>query len=97
MTQPREVNNPFLREINMTLRYYLEPNGDYLCIDPDDSNHRMYPHFGKEVFSGRAAAISGSPMSVSTTTISRSFLKDCERVKKRSVPKIWMDRFYPEG
>lgn len=74
------------------MKYYREPNGDYLAIEP--STHYYYMvNFHKDEYEGRAAAIENDPSSVCTTGISQWYLDKCEKVKKGDVPKEWIDMF----
>lgn len=74
----------------MVLFYREKRCGDYLAIET--STNRFYlDNFGKDHFEGRATAIAGLVGSVSTTGISREYLKaECKRVAKKKVPKRWL-------
>jgi hypothetical protein len=69
----------------MKTRYFKEPNGDYLCINPDSRAGTSYE--------GRATCVAELVGSISTTSISDEFLRDCKEVTKEQVPKEWMDQF----
>ena len=75
------------------MRYYQEKySTDYLCID-EKTNDYYLKTLGEDAFEGRSTALRNNITSVCTGTISRSFLKDCKRVKKFDVPKEWLEKF----
>ena len=71
--------------------YYRETEaGDYLAIETE-SNDYYRRNFGNDHFKGRATAISENVGSVTTTGISRGYLRTaCKRVAKNRVPKEWL-------
>lgn len=76
------------------LRYYKEPNGDYLAVNMDAAyvtRHAANSEF--EILEGRATAIAGLISSVCTTGISGAFLSGCKRVKRSQVPNEWLEQF----
>ena len=75
------------------MRYYLEPNGDYLMVrDRPHAYDYAYP-VPKAIFEGRAAAIAGLPTSVCTCAMSGLYLAECRRVLRRYVPAEWLAEF----
>lgn len=69
--------------------YYQESNGDFLAVASETNAYYQVNH-GKDYFEGRATALAGLVGSVSTTAISREFLRrSCKRVGKSSVPAEW--------
>lgn len=73
------------------MKYYREPNGDYLAVEPSTASY--YRRLGENKLEGRASAISGHPNSVCTTGIGLAFLTDCTPVKRSEVPKEWLKMF----
>ena len=67
------------------MRYYQEPDGDYLCV----SGERL-PN-DPSVQEGRATAIAGLITSVCTTGIGDEFLATCKRVPRKQVPSAWIE------
>ncbi len=68
----------------MYVRYYREPNGDYLMVwgRPFDSEGNR---------EGRATAIGGLVTSVCTTALGPAFLRSCTPVLKGDVPAEWLE------
>lgn len=75
----------------MTAKYYQEPNGDYLAVDPSTAGY--YYNLGKREVEGRATALAGSVSSVCTVGIALAFLETCKRVKRADVPREWLEMF----
>ena len=69
----------------MKTQYYKQPNGDYLCINPDSRAGTSYE--------GRATCIENLVTSVCTTDISDESLKECQLVRRSQVPQEWLDQF----
>ncbi len=75
----------------MSIRYYRElKTGDYLAVDYATADYyRMLGRAG--ILEARATAITGLASSMSTTSVSRGWLrKECRRVARRNVPKSWL-------
>jgi len=75
------------------VRYYREPNGDYLAIDYPSHKHYASARnsvLGCRCWEGRATCISGLITSVCTTGISGTFLMGCVKVRKADVPPEWI-------
>lgn len=73
-------------------RFYKEPNGAYLSVELS-----TLPYFQKELnedaYEGRSCVTyAPDPSYVNTGTISVEYLKECERVLRRDVPKVWLER-----
>jgi len=65
----------------MRVRYYREPNGDYLCANLDTRR-------GDSV-DVRGAALEGSISSVCTNTATMGYLGTCKQVRPSRVPEKW--------
>lgn len=69
------------------IKYYREPNGDYLSLDTDllqiSRNSKIRP----EQRDVRAAVYDGMPDTVQGTITTVGYLKRCRRVTR--VPKEW--------
>lgn len=62
------------------MKFYKEKNGDYLVID-----NRHYR------FEGRATCLENNIHSICTTGISKTYLDECQRIKKKDVPQDWLN------
>lgn len=74
----------------MSVEYFREPNGDYLCIERSAVPGRVT---GIHIHDGRACAIAGQIASVCTTGISESYIADCKSVDAGDVPTKWTTAF----
>jgi hypothetical protein len=71
------------------MRYYREPDGDYLAVDPTSRGYYVETQ-GRVLYEGRATAIAGLVSSVCTTSVAPAFLADCTPVRKADVPREWL-------
>src|SRR5271157_430366 len=71
------------------LKFYQEPNGDYLAIAPDTLSYYQ-KNFNKNQYEGRITAIAGNIGSVQTSGISTGFLNSCKEVPRERVPAEWL-------
>ena len=70
------------------LKYYQEPNGDYLCVAPSEEGQAFDEH------TARATNIEGMPESLTTCTVVDGYLNDCVEVPLDSVPTDWQQWMY---
>ncbi len=72
------------------LLFYKEKNGAYLVISTETNEY--YPKdLGEDSFEGRSCiTYHPDPAYVNTGTIARKYLKQCKRVAKKDVPKVWL-------
>jgi hypothetical protein len=77
------------------MKYYQEPSGDYLSVDPDTASY--YVKIGRPGdLEGRATAIEGQIGSVCTTAMDEGFLNTCKEVPREQVPAEWLFAFGEE-
>jgi hypothetical protein len=66
------------------IRYYQEPNGDYLAVEPGTGHYNALAQ--RFLYNGRATSLEGQHTSVCSTSVARVFLQGCTRVRKDAVP-----------
>ena len=70
--------------------FYKEKNGAFLVIDAS-TNKYYKDNLSEDAFEGRSCILfTPNPEYVSTSAISREYLKKCERVAKKNVPVAWL-------
>lgn len=85
----------FVQRVNLdSAEYYREPNGDYLCIDPETIIRDAQS--GNVLWEGRHASIANAVKSVCTGAVCATFLEGCTPIQASEVPPEWMERFAGE-
>lgn len=74
------------------IKYFEEPNGDYLAVDTESRNRRFESLLGGPQLEARVTGSKGDPDSVYTTDVNTSYLENrCERVDAEDVPDEWIE------